>query len=431
MRRPRAALPVLLLAALAAPAARAQDSSAAHEIAAQLIPQVEKAVGLRFKHPPDIEVRSHEAVRSYLSRKLVEDLPPAELAAVQRTYRIFGLVPDTTDLRRLMLDLYSEQVAGYYDPDSSALFVVRGADPVVVRLVLAHELVHALQDEYTPLSAILKLRRQNDRQMAGQAVAEGQATLASIQALAPGADLSGVLSDWGAVRQLIRSQQAGMPVFASAPRIIQEGLLFPYLAGAEFMRSFNARRSRPDEEPYGDRMPVSTAQVLHPDLYTARVMPERVRVARPSVRDTLIYDDDFGEFETRIALETWGLDEATATAAAAGWDGDRYEVLGTPAGTAVIWATTWATPADADQFEAALKDGWARGHGGDVPARESAEGRTYLRSHALTHGRAEARKWRVDRLTIRGTSVVRLVDAPAGWAGWARPPAVTVGRSAR
>ena len=411
-RRGAVALLVCALVAGGPGSAPAQDAATAAEMARQIIPRIEKAVGLRFKRAPDIEVRTREQVRGYLSRKLVEELPPAELAAVQRAYRAFALVPDTTDLRRLMLDLYSEQVAGYYDPDSSALFVIRGADPMVVRLILAHELVHALQDEYTPLNAILKLRHQNDRQMAGQAVAEGQATLASIEAMAPGADVSEALSDWNTLRQLIRSQQSAMPVFASAPRIIQEDMLFPYLAGAAFMRDFDARRSRPDEEPYGDRMPVSTAQVLHAGLYTARVMPRRVAFSRPSAADTLVYDDDFGEFDTRIALEAWGLDEATATAAAGGLDGDRYEVLGSAAGTAVVWATAWATAGDADQFERALRQGWARTHG-----EAGAPGR----------GRRGARAWRLDRLTIGALSVVRLVDAPAAWSGWARVPRVILG----
>jgi len=293
-------------------------------------------------------------------------------------------------------------VAGYYDPDSSALFVVRGADPLVLKLILAHELVHALQDQYMSLNSILKLRHQNDRQMAGQAVAEGQATLASIEAMAPGADLSGVLGDWDQVRELIRSQQAAMPVFATAPPIIQEGLLFPYLAGAQFMRDFNARRSRPDEEPYGDRLPISTAQILHAGLYTTHTLPVRVGFG-PDPGDTLVYDDDFGEFETGVALKTWGVDPTVAEAAADGWDGDRFEVLGAPPGTVVMWATAWRTPQDADQFQRALTDGWARGHGG-----------------------TGAPKWRVDRLSIRGLDVVRLVAAPAAWKGWARLPSVAL-----
>jgi hypothetical protein len=423
----RRSLVLMAVAALAgAPrAARAQDENAALQIAREVTSGVEQAVGLRFRRAPNIQVRSREQVRSYLSRKLVEELPPAELRAVERTYRAFGLVPETTDLRRLMLELYSEQVAGYYDPDSSALFVVRGADPMVLRLIMAHELVHALQDEYTPLNAILKLKRQNDRQMAGQAVAEGQATLASLEALAPGVDLSEMLSDWDLVRQAIRSQQSAMPVFATAPRIIQEGLLFPYLAGAEFMRNFNARRSRTDEEPYGDRMPVSTAQVLHTDLYTSRAMPERVGFGAALSGDTLVYDDDFGEFETRIALETWGLDEPVAVAAAAGWDGDRFEVLGTPAGTAVLWATAWRTPEDAAQFERALESGWSRRTGASGrPVAGGATGADY-------GGGPAARRWLVERLAVRGVNVVRLVDAPARWSGWARLPGVALSRMTR
>jgi hypothetical protein len=408
MRRFARLLVCLVALSPAARAARAQDENAALQLAREVTPEVERAVGLKFRRVPNIQVRSREQVRSYLSRKLVEDLPPPEMAAVQRAYRAFALVPDSTDLRRLMLDLYSEQVAGYYDPDSSALFVVRGADPLVLHLILAHELVHALQDQYMSLNAILKLRHQNDRQMAGQAVAEGQATLAGIAAMAPGVDLGEVLGDRNAVRAAIRSQRSAMPVFVAAPLIIQEGLLFPYLAGAEFMKNFNARRSRPDEEPYGDRLPISTAQILHPDVYTSHQMPERLGFGAARAGDTLVYDDDFGEFETRIALETWGVNEAAATAAAAGWDGDRYELLGTPAGTVVVWALAWRTSDDAVQFERALRLGWAR-----------------------THARAATRKWQVDRLAVGGVNVVRLVDAPARWKGWARLPDVALARMTR
>ena len=415
---------LLLVAALAggACAHRPARAQSADSIARSVIPGVERAVGLKFKRPPTIEVRTREAVRGYLSRKLAEDLPPAELRAVERTYRVFGLVADSVDLRKLMLDLYSEQVAGFYDPDSSALFVVQGADPLELKLIMAHELVHALQDEYTSLNAILKLRRQNDRQMAGQAVAEGQATLASIEALAPGSDVDDVLGNWDEVRRIIRSQQSAMPVFASAPPIIRESLLFPYLAGAQFMRDFDARRARPDDEPYGDRMPISTAQVLHPHVYAMQQVPERIGFSRRAAGDTLVYDDDLGEFETRIALETWSVDTATAVAAAAGWDGDRFEVLGTPAGTALLWASAWTTPEDAAQFQRALAAGWARRTGAAAaPGANGTAGAAYG-SGAL------ARRWKVELLVRGGARVVELLDAPARWRGWApsASPRVTV-----
>ena len=405
------ALGVAAALALAPAAARAQAADeGVQRMAREIIPQVERAVGLSFKRPPVVAQRSREQVRAYLNHKMAEELPPAELAGVTRAYRAFGLVPDTLDLRHLMLDLYGEQVAGFYDPDSSVLYVVRGAEPMMVRLILAHELVHALQDQYTPLNAILKLRRQNDRQMAGQAVAEGQATLASIQALAPDADLSRLSQGWQQTRESIRSQQSAMPVFASAPHLIQEDLIFPYLAGLDFVRAFDERRTDPHEEPYGERMPISTEQILHASKYTARERPARVRLAVPP-GDTLVYDDDFGEFDTRTALESWGATGPDAVVAASGWNGDRFEVLGDRSGTALVWAVAWDAPAEAAEFESALRAGWQRRAG-------AAEG-----SYAA---KGSQRRWRLERLTLSGVAVVRLTDAPAAWAGWRTAPAVIV-----
>ena len=401
---------VAMVGAVAAPLA-AQDDGV-QRIVRELAPQVERAVGLTFRRPPAVQSRSREQVRQYLNRKMAQQLPPAELNGIERAYRAFGLTSDTADLRRLMLDLYAEQVAGFYDPDSAVLYVVRGAEPAMVRLVLAHELVHALQDQYTPLNAILKLRRENDRQMAGQAVAEGQATLASLQALMPGADVGNLTAMWRQAREGMRSQQEAMPVFSAAPRIIQEGLLFPYLAGADFVRGFTQRRARADEQPYGAAMPVSTEQVLHPAKHSARERPLRLRLAAPP-GDTLVYDDDFGEFETGIVLQTWGADEATATAAAAGWHGDRFAILGTRQGTALVWVVAWDSAEDAAQFESALRAGWQR--------RTGAAAGTY-------RARGAERRWRVERLTVAGAPAVRLTDAPAAWPGWQALPVPRVSR---
>ncbi len=81
------------------------------------------------------------------------------MRGLETTYRLFGLLPDTLQLRALLLDLYTEQVAGYYDPDSATLFAVADADPAQLRLVLAHEMIHALQGQYLPLDSILTTPR--------------------------------------------------------------------------------------------------------------------------------------------------------------------------------------------------------------------------------------------------------------------------------
>src|ERR671920_2461688 len=157
---------------------------------------VQRATGLGFKQRPRVAFRTREQVRAYLIRKLDEQLPPAKLRGLETTYKLFGLLPDTLQLRSLLLDLYTEQVAGYYDPDSATLFGVVGADPSQLRLVLAHEMVHALQGKYLPLDSILHETTNNDRLTAAQAILEGQATLASIDVLASGQNMSSNPEFW-------------------------------------------------------------------------------------------------------------------------------------------------------------------------------------------------------------------------------------------
>ena len=108
---------------------------------------VEKAAGLRFTSPPRSGMRSREQVRDYLISKLDEELPPKRLNGLETAYRLFGLLPDTLQLRPLLLDLYTEQVAGFYDPDDS-IVRVRGRDGrdglgPLWEVVLAHEVGRA------------------------------------------------------------------------------------------------------------------------------------------------------------------------------------------------------------------------------------------------------------------------------------------------
>ena len=87
--------------------------------------------------------------------------------------------------RAFMLELLSEQVVGYYDPAKKVLYVVDGAPEEMVNVTIAHELVHALQDQYINLDSLEKLTYDSDRQTAMQTVIEGQATFAEAMRALP------------------------------------------------------------------------------------------------------------------------------------------------------------------------------------------------------------------------------------------------------
>ncbi len=367
------------------------------------ISKIEKSTGLEFKTPPRVESQPRDSVRAFLERRFNEELPESELSGQERSYKAFGLLPAGMDLRRFMLDLLTEQVAGYYDPKAKTLYVVEGGDEAVTGITISHELVHALQDQHFNLDSLQQARGDNDRLTAGQTVVEGQATLEQLGAMI-GSDnaITSLPGGWDRVRQMIREMQGSMPVFASAPTILQETLIFPYLTGAEFMRRF--KQEAKGQSPF-TRMPTSTEQLLHPDRYFgSRDEPTTVTLPAPS-SGTVVYQNNLGEFETRILLFEFLKDQASAVRGAAGWDGDRYMLIKTPRGDAIAWVTVWDNSIDAAEFFDLLDVAMIKRFGGRITP--------FGRGTTRTYGAAGSRIL-LSISDIGGRPVVLYVDAPPG-----------------
>jgi hypothetical protein len=356
---------------------------------------VERATGLRFTAPPRSAMRSREQVRNYLISKLDEELPPQRLNGLETTYRLFGLLPDTLQLWPLLLELYSEQVAGLYDPDSAMLFVVEGADRTQLRLVIAHELIHALQGQYLPLDSILDARENNDRLTAAQAILEGQATLASLEVLAPGQGVAQNPQFWELYRDQVRQQQSSMPVFRRAPLVLRESLIFPYLQGAEFMHWWESEGR--DSLPYGPRMPVSTEQILHPDRYARGDTPLILAFPPDS---SMVYEDVLGENEIRVILAMLAGSKDVQTVVPIGWGGDRFRLHRTPEGEALVWYVVWD---------------------------DQRSGERFLRSAAgLRRTPRPGYRAMLDSVRVGERPATRYVLAPRTWPRWASLPTVSL-----
>ncbi len=364
----------------------------------RMMPVVGEAAGLQFKREPLVLRRSRVQVRAYVIHKFDEDLPPNDLAGLQSALRLFGLIPDSLQLRSTLIDLLTEQIAGYYDPDSNALYIPDDIQQSQMRIVVSHELVHALQDQYVPLDSIITQRHVNDRRSAAQAILEGQATLAQIPVLMPEQRPDTFPPGWfWRMRTVMAQQQAQMQEFARAPLWLREGLVFPYLGGADFNVWF---RRKYFGRSVLDSMPRSTEQILHPERYAEHDEPTEI-VFASGRGDPVQWQDGLGEFETRLLFQQHLGDEVEAANLATGWDGDRYQVLGTK-GDALVWYSVWDDAAAAGRFAAGLQRAWAK---------RQPEGRT-------------ARRSAIEQLTVDGRPLVRLVDAPANWVGWRAIPTV-------
>ena len=362
------------------------------------IPRIERAMGVPFLEPPRLELRNHSQVREFLEQRFAEDLPDEELAGVEASYKRFGLVPDSLDLRTLYLTLLVEQIVGFYDPKTKVLYLVEEAPASQRGVIITHELIHALQDQYVNLDSIQSIERQNDKSLAAQAVIEGQAMFLQLEAAAGGAGLAARLpGGWDRVRQGIRDNQALMPQFSRAPLIVQETLIFPYLSGAEFVR----RRDFSNGTDAFAALPMSTEQVMHHDAYgDSTDAPTRVVFAPRGGNVDVIHENGLGEFEIRVLLFDHLEDQNAAVRGAAGWDGDRYQLVRSGSSNALLWATVWDTESDADEFAELISRALSRRYGDSAPPADR-------RSFVL-----QGRRVVVERAELDGRPMVFVEDRP-------------------
>jgi hypothetical protein len=295
------------------------------------------------------------------------------------------------------------------------LYVVQGADEKTVGITITHELVHALQDQYVNLDSLQKATTDNDRLSALQAVIEGQAQFEQLSIMVGGSsNIAMRVGGRDRIREMIRENQSAMPIFATAPMVIQESLLFPYLSGADFVQRF--KEEKPGANPLVNP-PRSTEQILHTPAYFGKTPDEPSVVTLPAPRGaTKVYENDLGEFGTRLLLYQHLKDDQAAPRSAVGWDGDRFVVVKGAAGQGIVWASVWDSTLEAASFTEALIRATTK--------RTGAAERPEAAGGATIH--PKGRTMSVFPRIINGRAVVIYSDLPDGMSGVIDPTAIKV-----
>lgn len=319
---------------------------------AEVAERVERVRGLEFERVPPVRTVTGDEAREEGLAALDEDYPPAERAADERILILLGLLPSGADLRELAGSVFGEEVAGYYDERTGRMTIVEGATRGgdEAELTLAHELVHALEDQHFGLGS--DDAGLDDERSARVALFEGTATVAmidyAVRYLAPGPV---------ARRDLLRGFDL-VNLFGAdtdLPPYLERSLVFPYAEGARFVDAIGTWG--PANRALRGEPPVSTEQVLHPEKYRAGERPLPVAMPRPSgpgwQREA---HGTIGEFDTAELIRS-SDSPLRAERAAAGWGGGSY-VLWESERVQPSWrlelAWRWDTRRDAAEFVAAL-----------------------------------------------------------------------------
>src|SRR5512136_1264974 len=182
-------------ASAATPPASRQTSEDVSRLADEVAKEVEALRGWQFRTPVKKELSTPRDVRQYIERRTQEDLPPGRVERVQAFLRTIGLIPPDCDLKATYVSLLENQVGGFYDTESRTMHLVErpGGMPIAVeRIMLAHELTHALDDQQADLGAFARANagRSEDMDIVTASVVEGSATGLMLQYVAR-AQLSG------------------------------------------------------------------------------------------------------------------------------------------------------------------------------------------------------------------------------------------------
>jgi hypothetical protein len=316
-------------AASAAPPASVQNAeflAAADEVLAQM----SKLISLPILSPLKKSLRSRDEIQAYLLKKMKEDKNPDKRYADQKTMEKFGLLPKDYPLDQVLIKVLTEQIAGLYDPDGQEFFISDWTALADQHMVMSHELTHALQDQHFHIDKWTGAAKPNDdAELARDAVIEGSAMAAMIDYQLGGKASIRDLGEFDP--SMLMGDVDTSPELSKAPRILQDELLFPYLAGIKFSQQvLKTSNGWPDFYKVFDNPPTSTQQVLHPELYFQGVNPPKIRM--PDTKGFLSVDwkkleeNNMGEFGVQEILKQF-LPKDRATSLAATWSGDRYALF--------------------------------------------------------------------------------------------------------
>lgn len=307
---------------------------------------------LPFLTPPALTVVSGDELEARVRSDIEEQAE--DFPADEALYQMLGLLNEDADLESIVLELYGEQVAGFYDGETGEIVVPAREDgfSLLQQGTLVHELVHALTDQhfgfYDPLQAMVDEERL-DEASSYQALIEGDATFAEVQWVQS-------LSQREIGEFIAESLGIERSALDSAPRFLRESLLFPYDAGLAFAQSLYASGGwEPIDDAYSTMLELtaSTEQVITPSDFT-RDLPVEVPITEiPVPGYELERTSSWGEQGFRVMLNQGSL-VATMAGAADGWGGDTYHQWFDGENAAIMLVYVGDTQRDLDELEDAL-----------------------------------------------------------------------------
>jgi hypothetical protein len=326
-----------------ASAAPASEPSRQARLIARTLKRVEMARGLESKKAVPGVLMDRPGLIARVKDHVSRELPPEAIRDEGLALQLFGFIPTRFDYEAAEYALLQDQLAGYYEPADGTMYMASDLGDEEAEATLAHELVHALQDQRWNLEERSKYRPgDGDHSEVVSALAEGDATSAMFDVMiaraAPGTGKTAVDLPDDVFAEQIRAGMNDGPG-AKAPHVMRTSLAAPYIYGTLFVHALRRRGGWDAVNRAWDDPPTTTEQILHADKWLTHeaAMPVTAPTFAVLGPGWKVDDEDTeGELGTRIAFEEW-MEPKAAADASSGWGGDRGVLVTSGEKAAFAW----------------------------------------------------------------------------------------------
>jgi hypothetical protein len=317
----------------------AAPQTSSEELLAQadeVLRQMSELTGLPIKGTLKKQIVARPEIEKYIEENLHTEMSPEEIHVQEATLQAFGLVSRDFNLEKFLITFYTEQAAGFYDARRKTMFIADWVEPDMQRMVLQHELTHALQDQNFDLEKFLHAERPNDDATnARQAVVEGHATAAMMEQYTAPLGLANFPSLEPLMAQVIDQQYEEFPAFSKAPFFFRFQALFPYVEGMGFMQKGLQLGGWKKLNSLFAHPPETTKEIFEPTAYFEDKPLSTVALPPPAALETVpglrfLASNVMGELGY-YALLGQLISEDAAKSVSKGWLADRYLVYEGPA----------------------------------------------------------------------------------------------------
>jgi hypothetical protein len=318
--------------------------------------------------PPEVRTITQSEYEAELSAPPTGDreaTPEAEAAAladnrsVERTLELLGLARAGDLTPASYVELFSTTVPGYYSSaDRRVTLIEQGPggrdDPGGNTVLLAHELVHALQDRDVGLQALYEASTTFDRDLATQSVIEGEASMIESFFAAAMWGLEGDLDFRSHFTSWVEDAEER---FGDQSPLLVSRRYFPYSYGARYVYNVFSQGGMPLVRDIYRSMPQSVLpMMLSVDSVVELEVDTLAALSAPAAT---------GDFELRVedTLGPWVFSKFLSRALSSyaerqlssRWRGDRFFVYGHVNGSVTgIWIVRFDVAAAAEQFAGLL-----------------------------------------------------------------------------